>query len=253
MLSELPLANKVKFGNYWHSVRDVPNVCAKSVRRLVTKEIGDDRFWGMCGSTTLVNWKSKDYALFTRHQISNANPQELPEDFSENYLIPSLRPTFKNLSVTGLKFPVEDIDEEYFDILAFNLNPDDKDVIRERVHFCNGLLGQKVINGSWFYVGYPNIPDSLIYDENHERVIDFKQSVLVKDCKFDEKYQGPDFLKRYTHSLTKYSADGLSGGAIFCLTQTQVGFEVGLDAIITRGNQNYLYGINSNFLDLLLS
>ena len=252
LIHDIPFINKVKVGAYWHPVRDVPAVCSKSVRRLVTKAVGSDDYWGMCGSVTLVKRAGKSFGVFTRHQINNTELSELPETFTENYLVPSLQPTFKNLSVTGLKFPTLDTEEEFFDIIAFIFNPKDRDVRNEQPYFTKGLLGQKVIKGSWFYVGFPNQPNSLIYDVNGERVIDFKQNVLVKDCQLDMTYTGPDYVKRFTHKLNNYEPDGLSGGAIFCLTETEKGFEIGLDCIITRGNKSYLYGVNSDFLDMLL-
>jgi len=252
LIHEIPFNNKVKIGSFWHSAKDIPAICSKSVRRLVTKAIGNDNHWGMCGSVTLVKRVGQSFGVFTRHQLGHPDMDNLPEGFTENYLVPSLQPLFKNLSVTQLKFPTKDYEEEFFDIIAFIFNPADSEVIKESSYFTNGLLGQKVKSGSWFYVGYPSLEDCLLYDQNYEKVQEFKQLSLVKDCQPDWTYQGPDYVKRFTHNLVDYQPDGLSGGAIFCLTQTENGFEIGLDCIITRANQSYLYGVNSDFLDMLL-
>ena len=252
LLCDLPINNKVKVGNYWHPAKDVATVCSKSVRRLVMKAVGCENYWGMRGSVTLVDWHGQCFGLFTRHQIKDVKFDNLPESFSENFMVPSLQPKFKNLSITSLRFPSSGADEEYYDIVTFLLNHKDKDVIREKPYFSRFLLGQKVTEGSWFYVGYPNLGESLVYSDEGDRVVEFKQSVLLRNCVPEEGYSGPKYLKRFSHETPQHLVDGLSGGAIFCLTKTQEGYEVALDSIITRANGNFMYGINSNFLDVLM-
>ena len=249
LISEIPLKKQVKFGDFYHSPREIDLICAKSVRKLLSKQIGDDRFFGDCGSTTLVKVKSDYFALFTGHQIGNPNYLEIKPEFSENYIIPSLSPQLRNLSTSKLVYSTGKRGDEFEDIVGFKIFTEDKEFKKEKAYFCKVVKPNRTQMRQHFYVGYPRLDNLIRYDEMGV-LQEIKQNGVVNDCKLDGEFASPTpYFRKFFHELNNRPADGLSGGAIFVLTDDGCNnYEVFLDSIIVRGNNEFLYGISAEYI-----
>lgn len=245
-------AKQIRFGRFWHSPSEISEVFARSVRKLISKQVSDDSYWGMHGSITLIKSGDESYALTTAHQFGDIDPTAPPAGFEMNFIIPSKQGLIKNFPLDKVVFAT-DLGEEFSDVIALRLYKDDPDVMRERIYFVDSLLGQTTPKVQYVYVGYPNFEDCLIYDETFSKVIEIKQKALVGPCFKVESYDGPDFLSHFTHDTNQEYMDGLSGGAVFGIAITKNGAEAALDSIIVRGNHSNLYAVNANYISNLLS
>ncbi|MCF6275012.1 MAG: hypothetical protein L3J05_04535, partial [Robiginitomaculum sp.] len=103
---------------------------------------------------------------------------------------------------------------------------------------------------SYFYVGYPNLSDNIKYGE-YGKTEEIRNRCSVRECKLDENYSShAAHFKRFLIDSSTYTVDGLSGGAVFSLNESQdKHFEILFEGIITRANEEkYLHVIDKTFI-----
>jgi len=106
-------AKQIRFGRFWHSPSEISEVFARSVRKLISKQVSDDSYWGMHGSITLIKSGDESYALTTAHQFGDIDPTAPPAGFEMNFIIPSKQGLIKNFPLDKVVFAT-DLGEEFF-------------------------------------------------------------------------------------------------------------------------------------------
>lgn len=194
---------------------------------------------------------SSKLAFFTSHQLGKIDLKNIGTKILETIMIPSLSETeFRNLPMNVLHHCLEDNDEEYLDILALGAEESSGTLQQESCHFFPVTCSEGMTVHSYFYVGYPNLPDNISYSE-YGKTEEIRNRCSVRECKLDVNFKShAAHFKRFLINPSKYSVDGLSGGAVFSLNQRQDKyFEILFEGIITRANKDkYLHVIDKAFI-----
>lgn len=252
LLKDIPLKNKIKCGKFYFPSNEADLICAKSVRKLVTKAVDLDEFLGEAGSVTLVEVNGKKLAFFTLHQLNLTN-KFIDRELLENVLIPSLSTgEFRNIPMNSLHHCLDENDEEYLDIIALEAD-DSFDVVKKESCYFYPLqnYGNKKVH-QYFYVGYPILEDNIQLN-SYGGTTEIRNRGSIRSCYFDPNFQSAaKHFQRFTLDPSDYPMNGISGGAVFALIENSMNdFEVVLKGIITRANENFLHIIDSEFISLM--
>jgi hypothetical protein len=254
---DLPRLNSVKIGSLYLK----PSVAEDWMTRSCRMVLGEcaDRSLPLFrrGSSTLVKFRSKDYVVFTRHQLDIPRGKAPDDDVLNTVRVSSAyEDHLRNIPLQNCFFDIGNPDEEFHDLFICHAAAHWRSKTIDAPHFFQiEPFAQTERHISWI-VGYPTI-DGVI-DEYHETfepgvpgTINMKR--VLMDCRLDHTFKSSaSYYRRYTHTREGATMDGFSGGAVFSLIGNLDDLQIVLDGIVVRAGQKDIYVVDSNFLTTAL-
>ena len=257
LLGSLPEQNSVKFGNLFLKPGNVSEVASESCR-LVLMEADDPTFpMGFAGSSTLIRFRDRKYIALTRHQLSIPPGEEPNPDTLDALRIVTADETVSNIPVQKCRFETSNSDEEFHDLLFFEV-ADGWDRHNFEAPFFVPVRDFGTAEREISYVfGHPSDQGIMSdYIESHlrGRVGSINIKILVADCRLDTEFRSRlQHYRRYTGGPKNYNYDGLSGGPVFSLVKSVDGYEFVFDGITVRGGNGSIYTVDSTYIANALS
>lgn len=259
LISDYPYYNTVKVGSLYlkpESVNETITHCC----RMVLRESGDLTLplW-RSGSATLVRYAGINYVIMTRHQLLIQKGMEPPEDIVTTIRVSSGLDQLKNIPIQKCLYETSNPEEEYHDILIFEVASTWKNQEIDAPYFFPLGPFKKTKRITSLVVGYPSIGDVMEdYHDNFYSKGESKENAekgkihlkrMIGDCVMDERFKSnAEYFRRYIQNKSRPHMDGFSGGAIFSLIGEISNMEIVLDGIILRANEQYVHIVDVDYL-----
>ena len=201
---------------------------------------------GRSGSSTLIQVFGKRYICLTKHELKNM-------DLSNVRVVSNNETALENITFNNSVFPVGawSEEEEFKDIILLETEHQTPEKLRDYNYFMPiKPFDRKQIFAS-LIVACPIYDDSFEVDYENSETRGFHETTVVRDCVWDAQYKGhAKFVEQFTFDRKSiYPENGMSGGAVFSIVDSNGDLEVFLHGIITRaGGIGRLTVVNCDFL-----
>ncbi len=250
---DLPRMNSIKIGSLHLKPSIAEDWMTQSCRMLIGECADRSLPLFRRGSSTLVRFRAKDYAVFTRHQLGIPRGQAPDDDVLSTVRVSSAhQERLRNIPLQNCFFDIGNPDEEFHDLFICQAANDWLSKTIDTPHFYQiEPFARTERHISWI-VGYPTIDG--VMDEYHETfepgvpgTINMKR--VLMDCMLDEAFKSSaSYYRRYTHSREGSVMDGFSGGAVFSLIGELGELRIVLDGIVVRAGPRDIYIVDSDYL-----
>ena len=257
LIRDYPLANAVKVGRLFLKPGAVYETITHCCRMVLHES--DDRTLplGRAGSATLIRHAGINYVVATRHQLGIRPDKAPPKNILDTVRISSGAGILANIPLKRCIFETSNPDQEYHDVLAFEVAETWKDQWTDSPFFFPLAPFSRDIRVKSFLVGYPSV-DGVMEEYFESFLVNKVGEIHIKraiaDCDLDTSYvTHVEHFKRYLHTKHRPLVDGYSGGAMFSLIGDVNSFEIVLDGIIVRAGAQHVYVVDVDYLVKLLS
>ncbi|MER8629782.1 hypothetical protein NKH55_08435 [Mesorhizobium opportunistum] len=252
LIRDFPNINAVKVGRFHLKPGSVYETITRSCRMLLREAEGRTLPLWRSGSATLVKHGSINYVIATRHQLGIRAGEVPSEDILHTIRVSSGIGLLSNIVLQRVRFEISNPDEEYHDLLIFEVADLWKTKEADSPYFFPLKRFTNASRRKSFLVGHPSI-DGVI-DKYHENFsegavaeIHIKRSIV--DCDYDPNYVSKaEYFRRYLHSKASHVMDGYSGGAVFSLVGELEHLEVVLDGIVVRAGAKHIHTVDVDYL-----
>jgi len=218
-------------------VEQLPQILAPFTKLVFCLTGSDDHPYSLRGSATALKFQGEHLLSCCAHQIADYSPA--------NVVIPVDKQGRKLVSGTSfirLNDLPEFADEEIVDVCAMHFRPTDYGEPQLEKGFFD-MKGADVWNGetqtTFLVYGYPATLRQLGIDEISGALDDIKVKMTATAAEYSHKSSATGVhavtLKR---TDTPLSSDGLSGGAVFHLSEDARGLFCGFAGIVMRGSDS---------------
>jgi hypothetical protein len=188
----------------------------------------------------------------TRHQLDIPRAAVPDTTVLDTIRISSGSGVLKNIPVKSCIFETSHPDEEYHDILVFEVADSWETQISDAPYFFPLEKFQITNRRVSYAVGYPTSSNSLgayyeIFQPGQPSSLPLARAIM--DCELDLTHQSSAaFFRRYNHSHNSLDLDGYSGGAVFSLVGELGSFEMKFDGIIVRAGSDAIFVVDADYL-----
>jgi hypothetical protein len=239
-------ASAVRIGTIWIPSRQVEATLARYTKQLFCLTHVDDFPYAFLGSATGIRFGSKCYLVWCRHQTRQYKPDDVTIPVEDGKML-----------ISGSRFLYVEPDnsndgEDFTDLCAMEFQPENYGIPNLDASFFSlneGDCWRGNADAQFFLYGFPTTLRNVDYEVPHVHVCQVTTSGrYIRSTK-----------ARALHCIemtrtARFSADGLSGGAVYHLAKDSNGYFVGLAGTIMRGGEasNYIHFLDVRFLMELL-
>jgi len=249
--------NAVKVGSLYLRPSSVADTISHCCRMIIRENDDPSHPLWRSGSATLIKYKGKRYAAATRHELGIDRGCDVSKQVADTVRISSGRGILSNIPVKTCIYEMANPDQEYHDIIIFELVEYWDDMMADSPYFLELLPFSHDKRNISMMSGYPTIP--VVMDQYHDGFyngqiapINIKRCVYYCDINNGNHVNVP-YFRTYNIKKNLYGVDGFSGGAMFSMIGDVGSYEIVLDGIVVRGGNGFAHIVDVDYLIVALS
>lgn len=256
LIRDLPGANGIKFGNLWLKSRNIEAIASRCCRMVLFEADNPELPLGRTGASTLVRFGGRRFVVMTRHELGLKRGAEPQIEILNTIRVAGGGEVLKNIPLTRCIFEDSNPDEEYHDILIFEVASGWNCPCQEDRYFFSIRGFSQLERAASLVYGCPNLPEVMgEYIDAHAEgeVGTIHQKTAVENCTYARGFRSHAAHYRRYDGVSDSVGDGFSGGPVFSLVDRGDGFEVLLDGIVVRAGKGHVHIVDADYLEKILA